>query len=231
MFEIEDGIKIPFENETKKCSMCNKIKNIDEFNIKISENRYYSCCRKCDNIRKQEYYKNNKEKVNAKHKEYRQTEEGKEAGIRGSKKHKELNPDYMKNYQKKYRIDNIEKYRERHKMYEMERRVTPKGKINNSISTGIYYSLINGKNGRHWEDLVGYTLKELMNNLESKFINDMSWDNYGRKKGGWSIDHIIPISSFNFESYNDDEFKKCWALENLRPLDHIENIRKSNKVA
>ncbi len=69
-----------------------------------------------------------------------------------------------------------------------------------------------------------------MNHLESKFEDWMNWDNYGRKKGYWSVDHIKPISSFSFSSYDDKEFKKCWALENLRPLDHIENIKKYNKI-
>ena len=56
----------------------------------------------------------------------------------------------------------------------------------------------------------------------------MSWDNYGRN--GWEIDHIKPISSFNFNSYKDKEFKECWSLENLQPLWAEENIRKSNKI-
>jgi 5-methylcytosine-specific restriction endonuclease McrA len=47
----------------------------------------------------------------------------------------------------------------------------------------------------------------------------MTWENYGE----WRVDHIKPISSFNFTDINDDEFKKCWPLENLQPLCEKEN--------
>ena len=37
-------------------------------------------------------------------------------------------------------------------------------------------------------------------------------------KGEIEIDHIVPIKSFCFNSPDDKEFKKCWALSNLRPM-------------
>ena len=60
------------------------------------------------------------------------------------------------------------------------------------------------------------------------FQPGMSWDNYG--KYGWHVDHRIPVSSFNIISYDCDDFRKCWALENLQPLWAIDNIRKGNKI-
>jgi hypothetical protein len=42
----------------------------------------------------------------------------------------------------------------------------------------------------------------------------MTWENRDR----WQIDHIIPLSSFKYESAEDPEFKAAWALTNLRPL-------------
>jgi len=59
----------------------------------------------------------------------------------------------------------------------------------------------------------------------------MTWENYGNDKKSWSIDHIKPQSSFNYISVNDEEFKQCWALKNLQPLWHLENIKKSNKIS
>ena len=67
-----------------------------------------------------------------------------------------------------------------------------------------------------------------MSHIESQFKEGMSWKNHGIH--GWHIDHIRPISSFNFESCNDPEFKECWALENLQPLWAKENLSKSNKI-
>ena len=60
----------------------------------------------------------------------------------------------------------------------------------------------------------------------------MSWDNWGpyvKDNKTWQIDHIIPQSKLVYTSMEDDNFKKCWALENLRPLESIENIKKGNK--
>lgn len=54
----------------------------------------------------------------------------------------------------------------------------------------------------------------------------MSWENYGK----WHVDHIQPITSFKFEDTNDDDFKKCWCLNNLQPLWGYDNISKSNKM-
>jgi 5-methylcytosine-specific restriction endonuclease McrA len=61
----------------------------------------------------------------------------------------------------------------------------------------------------------------------------MTWDNYGRYEKGkekWQIDHIIPQSKLLYDSMDHSNFRKCWALENLRPLEVVENIRKSNKT-
>ena len=52
----------------------------------------------------------------------------------------------------------------------------------------------------------------------------MNWDNYGQ----WYIDHIIPKAAFNITSPYCDDFKKCWALDNLQPLWAENNIKKSD---
>jgi hypothetical protein len=110
--------------------------------------------------------------------------------------------------------------------YHRERRNNnPKIKINTNMGNSIRDALRDKKNGRHWEDLVDYTLDDLMNHLENKFEDWMTWDNYGE----WHIDHIKPRSWFNFESIKDEEFKKCWSLENLQPLEAHKNLVKNNR--
>ena len=49
----------------------------------------------------------------------------------------------------------------------------------------------------------------------------MSWKNYGVY---WHIDHIIPQSDLPYTSMEDDNFKLCWALDNLRPLEAKQNL-------
>ena len=98
------------------------------------------------------------------------------------------------------------------------------------MSSNVRHSMKGNKAGRHWETLVGYTVADLKLHLESQFEDWMNWENYGNKKGQWSIDHIIPISYFKNIATNEIEFRECWSLKNLRPLNHIENIRKGNKL-
>jgi 5-methylcytosine-specific restriction endonuclease McrA len=74
--------------------------------------------------------------------------------------------------------------------------------------------------------LVGYTVNELINHLEKQFDGKMSWDNYGSY---WDVDHRKPRSLFHYENAEDPEFKECWSLKNLQPLEHKENLRKGNR--
>jgi len=100
-------------------------------------------------------------------------------------------------------------------------------RLNHTIRNHIRDSLRKKKEGKSWEKIVGYTLPQLMEHLESQFDKKMSWNNYGSY---WHIDHIKPVSVFSFSSYKDREFQECWALTNLQPLERIENIRKGNKL-
>ena len=50
------------------------------------------------------------------------------------------------------------------------------------------------------------------------------------EKGVLHIDHMKPMSAFRFETAEDDNFKQCFALENLQLLPAIENMRKSAKL-
>lgn len=41
--------------------------------------------------------------------------------------------------------------------------------------------------------------------------------------------NITPISKFQFESFDDEGFKKAWALNNLQPLWADDNMKKGGK--
>ena len=62
--------------------------------------------------------------------------------------------------------------------------------------------------------------------IENQFKDDMTWENYGV----WHVDHKLPITSFDIQEIGDEEFMKCWSLDNLQPMWGEENIRKSNKI-
>lgn len=100
-------------------------------------------------------------------------------------------------------------------------------RLNHDMSRNIWRSLRGNKAGAHWEDIVGYTIDQLKQHLESLFQFGMNWSNHDLC--GWHIDHIKPVSLFDFKSYKDDQFKQCWALDNLQPLWAMDNLKKSNK--
>lgn len=113
----------------------------------------------------------------------------------------------------------------KHSYYHRVEKNSPKFKVAQSMRTLINRCLNDGKGGHHWETLVGYSLQDLMARLESQFDGQMTWENHGVH--GWHIDHIRPISSFNFKSPDDYEFKECWALKNLQPLWAKDNCSKN----
>jgi hypothetical protein len=65
-----------------------------------------------------------------------------------------------------------------------------------------------------------------MSHISPKFQKGMTWENYGK----WHIDHIIPVSAFEFEKETDDQFRKCFSLNNLQPLWAHDNIVKGAKI-
>jgi hypothetical protein len=146
-----------------------------------------------------------------------------------SKNWYEQNKEHRKQYLKEYRKKNIDKIRETKRNYEKTRKANdPIYKLINNFRTAIYQVLKENqiqKNGHYFETLK-YSPENLIEHLESKFKDNMTWDNYGE----WHVDHIKPISSFQIAEIGDKEFMSCWSLENLQPLWGKENIRKSNKL-
>jgi hypothetical protein len=129
---------------------------------------------------------------------------------------------------KDYRERNKERIKLREKQSRQRRREKlkndPAFKLNHGISNGILKALKRSKNRYHWEKLVPYTLDQLKVHLENQFVEGMTWENHGKI---WHIDHIKPRCSFNFSSPQDEEFQKCWALDNLRPLWAVDNLKKA----
>lgn len=108
-------------------------------------------------------------------------------------------------------------------------RQTPKGKIEANVRGHIHKAIRNGRNGKSGRktfEILGYSPDALMWHLERQFTEGMSWENYGE----WHIDHIIPLSAFNYSELFHVDFGRAWALENLRPLWAKENMSKGGKL-
>lgn len=74
------------------------------------------------------------------------------------------------------------------------------------------------------EKLIGISKIEFKLLLESKFKDDMSWDNYGSY---WQVDHIKPLILFNV--LDETEYSQCSHYSNLQPLLAVENLKKGKK--
>jgi len=178
-----------------------------------------------------QYNKKYREKNQKKHNEYNKqwAKNNIEKIKKKTKKYYQNNLEKIKKYNKEYRINNPEKIKELARNWQRNKRKTDiKFNLNCKISRAIHHSLKGNKAGRHWEILVGYSLKDLIKHLKRTIPKGYNWNDY--INGILEIDHIIPISLFNFEKSDDCDFQQCWSLTNLRLLPKIENRIKFNKL-
>lgn len=154
------------------------------------------------------YYKKNKEDITEWYKEWAKE-----------------NKSYLKEQHTKWRENNKEHVNKYKRDYERKRRAEdPKYRLGVRTRTAVWQLLKERgvKKSNKTFDLLDYSIEELMTHLESLFTVGMTWDNYGE----WHVDHVKPMTSFNFESVNDVEFKECWSLKNLQPLWWNDNLSK-----
>jgi hypothetical protein len=188
----------------KQCSKCKVRKPLSEFNKSPKAAiGYQSQCKACQQVNWQEFIQ----------------------------KH----PEWVAKSKARYKMDTVyrERIKERKKQYLPRRRQLENSKnkdplcrLRYGIARSIWLAIKKNKAGRSWEKLVGYDLVQLKEHLQKRFLPGMTWENYGE----WHIDHIIPKSAFNYSTAEHIDFKRCWALKNLRPLWAHDNIVKHNKL-
>jgi len=177
-----------------------------------------------------QWHKDNPEKMAANIKRWR--DKNPKKAIESSRRWKERNKQWYINYNKGlvlyrkiyYQIHKSDiNERERNR-----RRTDLKYNLNDRMTSSIRMALRGNKKGRKWEDLVGYTLNDLISRLKVTMPEGYTWEDV--LGGKLHIDHIVPISAFNFTKPEHADFKHCWALDNLQLLPARENILKSNKL-
>jgi hypothetical protein len=173
-----------------------------------------------------EYYQDNREKFES-----------------YSKKRRENNRDELIAYAKEYYQENKKELRakakeyrnahraEKNKAQNSARKNNPNEKIRHRVSNLIRLTIQrqgSSKNGSSITKYIGYSIQELKDHLEKLFEPWMTWQNWGMydldtwddtnpTTWTWQLDHIIPQAMLPYQSMEDDNFKKCWALDNLRP--------------
>jgi hypothetical protein len=198
------------------------------------------------------HYQANKEKYKSKNAKYEA--EHKEELQEYRKQWAKDNPDKVNSYSKKwrdankeyfidYRENNIEEIRKYQNERNKEKRKNdPVFKLRNNISQSIVKAIKrNGsKKSGSILDHLPYTMESLREHLEKQFEPWMTWQNHGRydtktwddndsSTWTWQIDHIIPQSILPYSSMEDENFQKCWALENLRPYSAKQNSLDSDR--
>ncbi len=233
----------------KICSACKTVKSTKDFHkCKKSKDGYTYKCKLCVIEYQKKYLvrRGVKQRIVDYSRKYSREHKVECVIARKKYRNKELTKEKRAIYGRQYRsrpnvkiterengrrwiVNNRERHRVNMKRQYRERAKNPIFRMTTAIRVALCTAMKKqgaSKGGSHWESLVGYTIEELRNHLESQFTKGMTWENYGK----WHIDHIIPISFFQYVSPDDVEFKMCWRLENLRPLLGIDNIKKGNKL-
>ena len=121
--------------------------------------------------------------------------------------------------------------------------------VSNTINKMLKYNS-SSKRGRSIKEYLPYTIEELKQHLERLFshpnnldmngnvwmtwgnrgiYNPQTWDDNDPTTWTWQLDHRIAQSKLPYTSMEDENFKKCWALENLHPLSAKINIQDGNR--
>lgn len=236
----------------KTCIKCKIEKDEKEFS-RDKRKRDGLCSRCKDCIKK--YHLENREEILKKQKEYYQ--ENKENKLKKSKEYYLAHKEEKLTKQKKrrdelseekkqqakerqkqwYQENKKEKKDKRKKQQKEKRQRDPIYKLHETVSRSVNRMLKRcggNKNKSSCLNFLSYTVQELKEHLEKQFEPWMNWNNHGTYVFGgeqkWHIDHIKPHSSFYYETMDCEEFRNCWALENLRPLSAVDNMKKSNKI-
>lgn len=81
---------------------------------------------------------------------------------------------------------------------------------------------------QRWEDMVGYPLDDLVKRLKKTMPKGYAWEDF--LNGELHIEHIVPLSAFNFTNETDLDFRRAWALSNLRLLPGPDNLAKADRL-
>ena len=114
--------------------------------------------------------------------------------------------------------------RKRENAWYAEKRKDPQYRLAHNQRSRIYDALKGKTKHKNTMDLIGLSIAELMNHLESKFQPGMTRDNYGTY---WVVDHVIPMIAFDLEI--PEQLEKACHYSNLQPLTYAENSSKATE--
>lgn len=217
----EKNMYMDFGSRQIKCKLCQKeycksyrIDNLEEITKNKKEYNDLHSNEIAEYNKK--YYEENVEEISLRNKDYRETHSEEKKIIDREYKSKPENKKKRNDNQRKNRKENLSE------------------RLRHNISNQINKSLKNkfsSKRGQSIKKFLGEDyFDKLKLHLEKQFIGENSWmslENYGaynKDNKTWQLDHIKPHSDFNYETIDSQEFRDCWVLDNLRPLESIKNM-------
>ncbi len=154
-------------------------------------------------------------------------------------KYKE-NPQAFKERKDRYVASHLEQVKESRHRYKVENRQKctdyerhrSQNNPRHRFRRGVY-RLLNGYSKKKgyagsmstWE-MLGCDFDTFLVYIQNQFEDGMTMENYGHRKGCWSIDHIIPIST----AQTDKDIERLNHFTNLRPMWATDNSRKGKKT-
>ena len=213
---IASGIFVPRKAEKGFCL---------HGHVKTEESCYKNGrCKECAKEVSRKYNKDNQKEISEKKRNRPQDQKD-----RDNKRSRDWilsHLDYKKASDQAYRVSHREEKRLRHNK-RMKSDVQYKlachlrWRMNRAIHLG-------SKSGSAVSDL-GCSIEELKCHIEGKFLEGMTWENWGLGKDKWNIDHKIPLISFDLE--NREQFLAACNFKNLQPLWSDDNIRKGASLS
>ena len=201
--------------EHRKCWTCGSTKPISEIYVSPDRPNGASQCKACRDVKNGEYRKKNRDALLA----------------YGRNRYYEIDKPRLKtdaafrrrarSYGKKYSKS------ERGMAMKLLQRRIPGNHTKHLIWSRIKKSMIKNANRPSADLFLGCSTTEFRRHIESTFQTGMSWNNYGRGIGKWSVDHIAPCCVFNFEV--DFDIFTCFNWRNTRALWHSDNSSKGGQ--
>lgn len=243
---VYNKIKIPKKSSIvdgfKVCSSCGIVKDLENFdNCNSCADKHTNSCKVCQGEKKKIYRENNKEEGKKTQKIWRESnkeykkQEAKEWYLKN--KERLLNKAKERYVEKKYEIRAYKKVWDilnKDYINEKERRrkvEDPLFKLVHNIRGLMYQSFKRACGGTYkksdkTENILGCTIFEFIEHLQSLFTEEMTLENHGNCEKCWHIDHKTPISSAKTEQ----EIIKLNHYTNLQPLWRDDNLTKGKRI-
>jgi hypothetical protein len=216
--------------ETKVCLSCQNTLTLDKFQKRTDTQKYRNQCKECRTQYVKQYKTERKNETRTK-KQVVVIDNHKKCVQCGSMKPLESFPRRKTEHGSRHECTECKQvnmnvyYQEK---YNEVRRQQMKDDVNKRLKRAqrnyIYKCLTkNLQKTKKSADYLHCSVDMLKEWLEYQFVEDMSWENYGKI---WTIDHVLPLSQFELTDENQRYIAFDW--KNLQPSKV--NFEKSDKV-